>query len=323
MWSKIWTLITGHWTRSCAIRSWNTVPPELRIEVTNRCNAVCVFCAYSQMRRPKSIMDFATFKKAVDEYLEMGGKNISLTPVVGDPLLDPLLKERLHYLASIKKRIHFYFYTNGLLLNKEMNEFLLKLGPAFELRISLGGLSEEEFRKIMGRNGFEFVWKNIQHLIQLKTSLNPTAHLRIALRTSKNAWVGSRWDYLQDQEKQGYLSLEMPRHFDTWGERIDPERLKTHQLPQFVPSAKKGPCVFLYTKPICLADGRVSACGCRDMEGDLLIGDLKTSSLKSIWLGKTRNQFVNNQKNGQYDSICAGCDNFQSLDDPDKMQFHL
>lgn len=321
--SKIWNSIYQHWARSRAIRSWDTVPPELRIEVTNRCNALCVFCAYSQMRRQKKVMDWATFKKAVDEYLEMGGKHISLTPVVGDPLLDPLLKERLHYLASVKIPIHFYFYTNGLLLDEEMNEFLLKLGPAFELRISLGGLSQGEFKKIMGRSGFELVWKNIKHLIQLKKSLHKTAHLRIALRSSQITWVGSRWDYLRDQENQGYLSLERPRHFDTWGERIDPQRLRVHDLPQLVPSRRKGPCVFLYTKPICLADGRVSACGCRDMEGDLLMGDLKTSSLKSIWLGENRAQFIKNQKNGNYDSICAGCDNFQSIYDPDKMKFHL
>jgi hypothetical protein len=275
------------------------------------------------MLRKKTIMDFATFKKAVDQYLEMGGKNISLTPVVGDPLLDPLLKRRLSYLANLKKDIRFYFYTNGILLNEKLNEFLLKLGPSFELRISLGGLSEEEFTAIMGRKGFEQVWSNIVHLIQIKKMLKYSAGLRVALRTSEKTWVGSRWDYLTTQEELGTLSLEKPRYFDTWSQRIDSEKLNRHQLPRIAPSSKRGACVFLYTKPICLADGRISACGCRDMEGNLIIGDLKSSSLKNIWLGGSRETLLINQSQGKYDSICSNCDNFQSIKDPDKMKFHI
>jgi MoaA/NifB/PqqE/SkfB family radical SAM enzyme len=323
MWCKIWKSILGSWKYSKAIHSWNAVPPELRIEVTNRCNAACIFCAYSQMHRKKTIMDFPTFKKAVDQYIEMGGKNISLTPVVGDPLLDPLLKNRLSYLANLKSDIRFYFYTNGILLNEKLNEFLLKLGSSFELRISLGGLSEGEFSAIMGRNGFDQVWSNIEHLIQIKKKLNLSGGLRVALRTSEKTWVGSRWDYLTTQEKLGTLSLEKPRYFDTWSQRIDSEELNRHQLPRIVPSSRRGACVFLYTKPICLTDGRVSACGCRDMEGDLIIGNLKNSSLKNIWLGSNREKLLINQSKGKYDSICSNCDNFQSIKDPDKMKYHL
>ena len=61
--------------------------------VTNICNAKCTFCAYPKVVANKTletgVMPLATFKKAVDEWSALGGQSLDLTPVVGDPLVDP------------------------------------------------------------------------------------------------------------------------------------------------------------------------------------------------------------------------------------------
>src|SRR4029077_10249148 len=61
--------------------------------VTNICNAKCTFCAYPKVVANKTlqtgVMSFEVFKKAVDEWAAMGGQSLDLTPVVGDPLVDP------------------------------------------------------------------------------------------------------------------------------------------------------------------------------------------------------------------------------------------
>ena len=38
-------------------------------------------------------MSFDVFKKAVDQFI-VGGNDIGLTPIIGDPLLDPNLMEK-------------------------------------------------------------------------------------------------------------------------------------------------------------------------------------------------------------------------------------
>ena len=60
----------------------------LYIETTKICNANCIFCAYQYQKRDKVAMDDLLFKKLIDEYVELGGGNLGLTPTVGDPLVD-------------------------------------------------------------------------------------------------------------------------------------------------------------------------------------------------------------------------------------------
>ena len=72
--------------------------------VTNICNAKCSFCAYPKVVANKTlqtgIMPFDVFKKAVDEWAVVGGQSLDLTPVVGDPLVDPGLLEKVDYAVN-------------------------------------------------------------------------------------------------------------------------------------------------------------------------------------------------------------------------------
>jgi Radical SAM superfamily len=85
------------WERLQALRR---IPRALHIEGTNICNAKCVFCAYPQMERPKQTMPMDEFRRIVDEYVAMGGRHVSLTPIVGDPFVDPHFLSRLDDLCA-------------------------------------------------------------------------------------------------------------------------------------------------------------------------------------------------------------------------------
>src|SRR5512140_2797310 len=65
-------------------RPWN-----LHIETTNACNADCVFCGYQTMERPKKIMTMEVYEAALSQYIDLGGGDLLLEVVVGDPILDP------------------------------------------------------------------------------------------------------------------------------------------------------------------------------------------------------------------------------------------
>ena len=72
--------------------------------MTNICNAKCSFCAYPKVVENKTlqtgVMSFDIFKKAVDEWAAVGGQNLDLTPVVGDPLVDPGVLDKVDYAVN-------------------------------------------------------------------------------------------------------------------------------------------------------------------------------------------------------------------------------
>ena len=73
---------------------------DMGTEISNACNADCSFCAYRYQKRKKHIMNLEMFKKTVDEYSSDGGGTISFTPVVGDPLMDKKLIDKIQYSRS-------------------------------------------------------------------------------------------------------------------------------------------------------------------------------------------------------------------------------
>ena len=72
------------------------IPDRLYIETTNLCNARCVFCMYPKIHGtfPIEYMEKSLFENVVNDYINMGGREISLTPTVADPFTDKYFAER-------------------------------------------------------------------------------------------------------------------------------------------------------------------------------------------------------------------------------------
>src|SRR3954447_1583795 len=93
-------------------------PIYLRIETVNSCNNDCVICAYGDQTRPKRIMPQAVFKKAVHDYVDLGGGFLSFTPLVGDFLLDRHLLDRLRFLETVPEVTSLGVTTNGAMAHR-------------------------------------------------------------------------------------------------------------------------------------------------------------------------------------------------------------
>ena len=83
------------------------IPEKLYIECTNLCNARCGFCYYktaTETMKPLT-MSMSNFHKALQDYIDMGGQCLSLTPTIGDPLMDEFFNERIMAVdvSAIKK----------------------------------------------------------------------------------------------------------------------------------------------------------------------------------------------------------------------------
>lgn len=92
------------------------------IEVTDKCNLKCVHCYDDASIFNSSIMAFEEFKKVINELV--GYKINKIQIIGGEPLVHPYIREMILYARPLMDSITIF--TNAILLNREMVEFLKK-----------------------------------------------------------------------------------------------------------------------------------------------------------------------------------------------------
>lgn len=282
-------------------------PHALYIEGTNICNAECVFCAYPEMQRPKKVMDMDFFKSVIDQYVAMGGTEVDLTPIVGDPFVDGKIFDRLDYLAAKPGLRRFHFFTNAIGMRPELSEKLLKYGERLRVFISFGGFDRPTYHKVFGVDKFETVVPNIKALLELKRKAGSKLGVQLNLRTPRDNNKGELWEYLLAAKKEGLIEMTWMGAYDSWAGHIKEEELSAAGLAARPMPVKKGACHRLLTSPVVLADGRVNACACRDVEATLIVGDLKKESLAEVLSGKALHDLVDSHARGEFPEVCVRC----------------
>jgi len=295
---------------------------RLYFEVTNVCNGRCIFCAYRKIiknpSQKKGVMDFDVFKKGVDEAIKMGIKKISLTPTIGDPLIDPNIFEKIEYIKMKDKNIYVYFYTNGILLNKNENYKKIIDSGINEIDISTAGFNEENWTKIFGVNNYKEHILGLSNLLRYAKQKNANIKININLRTNLNpAKLFFQEDfkkyilpYITDKVNFTYMYT-----YDNWGGIIQKQDLlpgMTLRRPYFF---KKLPCKRLFDAAI-LFDGSVRLCACRVVEtefDDLVVGNIKEEPLEKIFYGEKAQTIRKNFLKGKYPNTCKECSMYAPL----------
>ncbi|MBF0541714.1 MAG: radical SAM protein [Nitrospirae bacterium] len=300
------------------LSSNDPLPRNLYIEGTNICNSNCVFCAYDKLKRPKTIMPMELFIDIINQYVSIGGKAIGLTPIVGDPCMDRHLLERIHYVDSIKQIRNIGFYTNSIALDKDKVDGIFEVKDTIiNLSVSFGGYDSDTFKTIMGVDKFDTVRENINYLLdKIENQPNKNVVVKIDFRCPNeiaNDTFFHRLNKFIDDKKIKHETLG--GRVDSFGGLIDKETIEAAGLSYRFPSPKLGPCDIVFRKPLVLADGRINACAERDLEASLIIGDTKEQSLKEIFTGQKKKDFIQSFYEHKYPNVCKKCSVYQSIYD--------
>ena len=295
----------GRWARA-----W---PHALYIEGTNVCNARCIFCAYAGMQRPKGVLPWEVFRSAVDQYAALGGDEVDLTGIVGEPFADPQLFARLDYLSSLAGLRRFHFFTNAIAMDPARSLRLLDYGERLWVYVSLGGFDRETYRRVCGVDKFEAAAEHLRGLITAKARSGSKLQIKICLRTPKGGHRGEFWDYLLRQRDAGLVSITWMGAYDNWGGHVTDKDLRAAGLEPRPLPVKHGPCHRLLTSPVVLSDGRVNACACRDVDASLIIGDIGRQSLRDILSGPALRGLVARHSRGDYPEVCQRCTYYESV----------
>ena len=172
---------------------------KLDIDVNTHCIASFVYCSLSTHRRLANVMPFELFTKIIDKFDGYNLKWVALH-IYGEPLLDPLYRERVEYLHKKGKRLHFF--TNGSLLTKSLVDFL-KDKNIFGAMFNFPSLDCEEWKSFtrLTTQHFNRAKEGIEYFIE--TFSNKLDHLEIVVNGNS------------DNHKERTLAIM--KHFNKFG----------------------------------------------------------------------------------------------------------
>lgn len=288
-------------------------PTHMGFEVTNICNAKCVFCGYQYLKRPKTILPTDLFKKAIDEFDAFGGGSLGFNPVVGDPLIDPNIIERIQYARSKKNIRRIGLFTNGILINRIGAKEIISSGVN-DIIISIGGFDHETYSRVFRVNRWDSVYEGLLNLLKENELCNNKVSICIALRSDIPIWESLRKPAYRNLRRYKFDLQFNLLHFDNWSGRIKQEHLTGTMRLRNLPK-KSEPCSILYRVPKILSNGNMTLCGCRDLNGDseLVLGNIRDKSILEMWRDPRVEDIRKGFYSSRYPTVCHDCSMYNDL----------
>ncbi|MHC4622304.1 MAG: FkbM family methyltransferase, partial [Planctomycetota bacterium] len=288
-------------------------PQYLKIETTNICSANCAFCTYRFMKRRKSTMSMELFKKVVDDYVAAGGGALTMSPLVGDCLVDARFLERLRYCRSFNEITHIGFHTNLIGLDRWTDEQILEIVDLIDTWNCSIGPNREVYRDMFGVDQFERVIINLERLHRL-INLSERKPL---VQLNGRAAAG---DFKQDERLRrlnaaltGKEMTWMTTYMD-WGGLLPQLPRNTGVIKTSGHTNKQSPCMKALVSSVVFCDGRVGFCGCADFDAMLTIGDVSEEKLGEILAGQKRHDFLRSFGKPWLNEYCQRCSFYQPVD---------
>jgi MoaA/NifB/PqqE/SkfB family radical SAM enzyme len=287
-------------------------PARIGIETTTHCSAKCVFCAYQFQSRTKRFMSMALYKKCIQDYAAVGGGSIELTPVAGDPLCDPELIERIHFAARFPSISEIFLHTNAILLHKTGIRKLLCSGLT-RICISTTAPDRRMFERLFRSNAYDTVMNNITSLLEINDRSNLPLKIEINMRADMPQSRIVRMPAFRQLQSHN-CSFNFLHFYDDWSGRIKQNEI-SHAMRLKPRRPKNGPCSRLFTYPKVLVDGTVTACGCKDYEGNsgLVLGNAAHDTLFEIWHNGKLAGIIDSFAMKNYPAICRNCRDYVSF----------
>lgn len=286
-------------------------PLVLQIEPTNYCNLQCQFCPIgdrafiSRQGLGRGTMDLDLFRRMISD-LSKFKHNIKTIHLYGNG--EPLIHPDLSGMIQIaKKSGHVDFIdttTNGILLSHNKSEMLVKAGLD-KIAISVNGISDEDYIKnTRTRIHFGRFYENLKHLY------NNRGNCKVYIKSISELYTEEERDRFFEMFSPISDYIFMENLINPWP-GFDVESKMDFKSTKSAFSNKatmKIVCCSMFYTMVIKWDGRVSLC-CTDWKNDLVIGDVREESLKSIW-GSDKLYFhqVQQLKGERYtNGICRNC----------------
>jgi MoaA/NifB/PqqE/SkfB family radical SAM enzyme len=231
------------------------------------------------------ILRFKEVVRILDNICDSFGTVKSITYTSAEPLLNSEISQIVKYTKDKTSATRVSLITNGSKLNHKISEEFIKAGLD-ELKISINGLSDEEYLKNVG---FHIDFDNFLENIRFLSSLiaNNGNRMRLILKII---------DYMVDTEEKlnkfnelfGDLGMIRVEHIIQADKRIDftdfaKDSINNHQsVSGLIVEGKRITCPLAYYQLRICEDGSCKPC-CNAFSPAPILGNAFTTSLVEIW----------------------------------------
>lgn len=280
-------------------------PRMIIFDVLNVCNLNCVHCPHKELVKKKGFkpiyLDFDLYEKIIDE---ISKHEVDLVRFTGDgePLLHKRILEMIRY-AKVKVKGKVNLTTNGLLLNKGIDKFLLEL-PIDFIDISIDAFSEEKYNLIRRGGDYKKLMLNIHELIRVKTEMRSPTKIMV------------------NMINQELVRDEIEQFREYWSSLVDYVLIRNlHTVNNYLTvegktatDDKRYPCPHLYKRLTVDFNGNVKFCA-HDWFDNAIVGNLKEQLISEIWNGPRYKKLRIQHEEGKFKQIpiCSECQDWKSV----------
>lgn len=291
-------------------------PGALLIDVTNRCNAKCVWCPNPDLTN-LGAMDMDLYRKIIDDYGIRGG--VVTFGTFGEPLMDKHIKERIEYLRQYPKIHKVEVLTNGFFLNEKIIPTLIDNGVGVD--ISLDELDKKTFEDVKKMN-FDIVRNNIVNFLKANKRAKQPVPINIRIKTMKTieeTMEQELFKVITQHDCSVVLNTIDDNIISNWAGKLDKDafmqkyrngnKTKTRFTHKRFNQTNTAPCTQLWKWMVVYWDGSSVLC-CADMFSQTTLGSLKSNSISEIWNGSVMKDFRKKMlKRERFEiPICQDCD---------------
>ena len=291
-------------------------PPALLLDVTNRCNAKCVWCPNPDLT-DLGAMKMDLYRKIINDYAVRGG--IVHFGTFGEPLMDKTIREKIEYLQGFSTIKRVEVLTNAFFMNEKIIPTLLENKVAVD--ISLDELDRETFEDVK-KMSYDVVRENIIDLLQANDRSDHPVPVNFRIKTLKTMEETLDHEFfriIQSHDCTIALTPIDDNIISNWAGRFDKEGfLDRYGIGSQATSkfnhkrfnlTNKAPCTQLWKWMVVYWDGSVVLC-CADMFSGTPVGNLVEDSIADVWRGtvmtELRKKMIARER---FDiPICQNCD---------------
>lgn len=255
------------------------------IEPSSICNLKCEYCVVSNgsVKIDRGIMS----KEVLDKVIEAINQNPNIKHVqlngLGEPLVNkdfPNILRRLHEETNVSS---VHFFTNGMLLDKDMCREIVKVPIKMRIMFSLDGHTALENDSQRKGSNYNIVKSNIEYLLEEieRFGLQQQFDLRInnLILAPQNEEVLVPEYLLKDF---GFLRIDSHRAF--YFPQLSENPLKKKGV-KFHKNPEKRICKRCFNETTIRSNGDVIVC-CWDSGCTLTMGNILKNSIEEIWNGE-------------------------------------
>ena len=290
-------------------------PREITLDINNRCNHVCYFCANPKIEKYDSIgtdLAFDLMRQAV----ENGSTDLALQ-ATGEPFMDG----RLANFVREGKRLGFeyvYINSNGALATSKKVKPVIDAGLD-SIKFSINASNREEYKTVHGYDDFDKVIENLRWIYEYRNEHKYKMGVYVSyVKNSKSNFDSENIENLirpycdsfdfRDVSNQGGSMMELNEM-----ESIN----KLNILGSLNENEFTSRCIYPFNRMVVNPHGYVVACTA-DFHNQLSIGDTRKESLKSIWKRKIftylRKKHLSDEYSGLYCNKCLNNLDCQTTD---------